>query len=354
MCGCHEYALSMTSVDFGVKSKVELWPKPVHKPAMKSTWLCILAFLLCSARLDARIAAGCTPEFLAHEAGLVFEGVPQHVDVAYLNNNRWLATVQFRVEKRIKGPLAVGDLVTVISKDWMERIDRTELEEASTKKQSVLVLAAVAQNTSRETDGRYVFLLSGNSRVFYPDRPVKRIYTESGAAIRSYAEVVKRAEAQVAKESQLMIGTSPLRAVRREIEIGWDTDAFKDLYSLSAVLVLTVEYTTQGASPGVMNIDQAVPDLSGAGFRGYRLFICVFGSPWFLSLGWACRRFSFRGARSSFAIALTVSICGLVLSFIIPATPSPVLSLFTVFVVASLLSLVCVRASSPALSPVAH
>ena len=63
------------------------------------------------------------------------------------------------------------------------------------------------------------FSYPGNSRVFYPDRPVKRIYTESGAAIRSYAEVVKRAEAQVAKESQLMIGTSPLE-IRAALSIG--------------------------------------------------------------------------------------------------------------------------------------
>lgn len=321
---------------------------------MKRTWLFIVAFLLFSIHLNASIASGCTPEFLAHESALVFEGIPQRVDVTYLNDNRWLASVQFRIEKRIKGPLSAGDLVTVISSDWMERIDRTELEEAFTKKQRVLVLATVAKNRSREANGRYVFLLSANGRVFYMDKPVKQIYTERGAAIRSCTEVVKRMEAQVATESELMNGPIPLRVVRRDIEVGWDTDAYKDLYSMSPVHVLTVEYMPQGASPGVMNIDQAVPDLSDAGFRGYRLFICVFGAPWLLSLGWACRRCSFRGARSAFAIALAVSLCGLVLSLVIPATPSPVQSLFMVFVLASFLSLMCLCASVRAPSPMAH
>jgi hypothetical protein len=161
-----------------------------------------------------------------------------------LIGGRWLTTVQFRIDKRIKGPLAVGDLVTVTSIDSKGRTDQMDLASAVTKKRSVLVLATVAEHTFPETDGRYIFLGHfWNRPVFYTDEPVEGVYTEAGASIEAYADLIRRIEAQVAKETDLIRRYWRGKIVRREIAAEWGTDVQKQLYGgRESAVIVTIEY----------------------------------------------------------------------------------------------------------------
>jgi hypothetical protein len=106
-----------------------------------------------------------------------------------------------------------------------------------------LVLATIAENTFPETDGLYIFLPHfWNCPVFYADEPVKWIYTEAGAAIRDYSEVLKRIEAQSTKEAGLIQRYWLGNIVQRQIWAKWGTEAQKELYAGSAVLIQSLEY----------------------------------------------------------------------------------------------------------------
>ena len=219
---------------------------------MRSLFLTAILIALCSGRLAAALSFGSTPEWLSHQASLSFVGVPQRVVVSHLIGDRWLTTVQFRIHKRIKGPLSDGDLVTVTSIDSKGRTDQMDLKSAVEKKRDVLVLATIAQNTFPETDGMYIFLPHfWNRPVLYADEPVKRIYTEAGRAIRDYSEVLKRIEAQSAKEAELVRRYWPGKIVQRQIDAKWGTEAQKELYGGSAVLIQSLEYQEpeKGDSP---------------------------------------------------------------------------------------------------------
>ena len=219
---------------------------------MRSFVLTVIMIALCSGRLVAALSFGSTPEWLAHQASLSFVGVPQRVAVSHLIGDRWLTTVQFRIDKRIKGPLSVGDFVTVTAIDSKGRTDQMDLKSAVGRKRDVLVLANIAENTFPETDGLYIFLAHfWNCPVFYADEPVKWIYTEAGVAIRDYSEVLRRIEAQSAKEVGLMRRYWPGKIVQRLIKAEWETEAQKELYCGSAVLIQSLEYKEpeKGESP---------------------------------------------------------------------------------------------------------
>lgn len=210
---------------------------------MKAVFFLVALLWLSGTRLIAAISIGNTPEWLAHEAALIIEGVPQHAEVRHLVGDRWLTTVQFRISKRFKGPLTAGDLVTVTSIDSKGQTDQMDLAKAVTKKRSVLVLATAAENTFPETDGLYIFVAHfWNRPVFYADEPVKYIYTEAGASIQAYAELRQRMEAQIAREVALIHRNWPGTIVKRQIGAEYGTDAQKQLYAGSAVLIDTVEY----------------------------------------------------------------------------------------------------------------
>ena len=210
---------------------------------MKTTILIVLLAIVYSAPSPAAIMVGFTPEVLAHDASLIFVGVPQRAESRHLRGDRWVTSVQFRIDRRIKGPLSVGDFVTVMSIDWKDRTDQIDLVGAVGKKRSVLVLCTVAEHTFPETDGLYQFLPHfWNRPAFYADEPVKWIYTETGVAIRDYAEVLKRIEAQCAKEADLRNRYWKGEIVRREIKAQDGTDAMKELFAMSAVLIITIEY----------------------------------------------------------------------------------------------------------------
>lgn len=118
-----------------------------------------------------------------------------------------------------------------------------DLAGAVAKKRSVLVLATVAENTFPETDGLYLFLPhSWNRPVFYADEEAKKIYNEKGAAIKSYAELLARIEEQCQKEAGLKRRYWPGLIVEKQIGAEWGSDATRELYAGSAVLISTLEY----------------------------------------------------------------------------------------------------------------
>jgi hypothetical protein len=210
---------------------------------MRSLFLVAIMIFLSSGRLVAALSFGSTPEWMAHQASLSFVGVPQRVVVSHLIGDRWLTAVQFRIDRRIKGPLSVGDLVTVTSIDSKGRTDQMDLNSAVGRKRDVLVLATIAENTFPETDGLYIFLPHfWNCPVFYADEPVKWIYTEAGAAIRDYSEVLKRIQAQSTKEAELIRRYWSGKIVQKQIYAEWGTEAQKDLYGGSAVIIQSLEY----------------------------------------------------------------------------------------------------------------
>ncbi len=118
-----------------------------------------------------------------------------------------------------------------------------DLNSAVGRKREVLVLATIAENTFPETDGLYIFLPHfWNCPVFYADESVKWIYTEAGEGIRDYTEVLKRIVAQSAKEAELVRRYWPGKIVQRQIDAKWESDAEKELYAGSAVLIQSLEY----------------------------------------------------------------------------------------------------------------
>lgn len=210
---------------------------------MRSLFLITIMVALCSTRLVASLSFGSTPEWLAHKASLSFVGVPQRVVVSHLIGDRWLTTVQFRIDRRIKGPLSAGDLVTVTSIDDKGGTDQMDLNGAVEKKRNVLVLATIAEHSFPETDGLYIFLPHfWNCPVFYSDEPVKWVYTEAGVAIRDYSEVLKRIVAQSIKEAELVGRYWPGKIVQRQIGAKDESDAEKELYAGSAVLIQSLDY----------------------------------------------------------------------------------------------------------------
>jgi len=198
---------------------------------------------LYSSHLLASLSFGSTPEWLAHKSSLTFIGVPLHVSVTHLIGDRWLTTVQFRIDRLIKGPLSVGDVVTVTSIDSKGGTDQMDLDSAAKKKRAVLVLATIAEHTFPETDGLYIFLPHfWNRPVFYVDEPVKWIYAEAGNALRDYADVLKRIEAQSTKETDLIRRYWAGKIVERQIDAAWGSEAQKELYAGSAVIIQSIEY----------------------------------------------------------------------------------------------------------------
>lgn len=70
---------------------------------MKTFLIALVLSLVLSSRLEAAIITTATPEWLSHKAGLVFVGVPLTAEVKHLTGDRFLNSVRFRVDKRIKG-----------------------------------------------------------------------------------------------------------------------------------------------------------------------------------------------------------------------------------------------------------
>jgi hypothetical protein len=206
--------------------------------------VCLVVFAsVATTRLFAEIMTGATPEWMAHKAALIFVGVPQKTEVKHLLGDRWVTRVQFRIDQRIKGPLSGGDLVTVFSLDWTGRTDQMHLAGAVEKKRSVLVFAVVAEHSFPEADGRYEFLPHFLDRhSFFADELPKCIYAQTGAAIRGYDVLLKRVQEQVAKQAGLMARGWRGKIIERLIDAGDETDAFKELYSLSSVDLRSIEY----------------------------------------------------------------------------------------------------------------
>lgn len=205
--------------------------------------LIAIYFLSSGSTLNAALAFGITPEWLSHKSAVVFEGTPEKVSVYHLVGDRWITEARFSVVRRLKGPVTESDLITIRSIDWAGRTDQMGLKDAITKKRKVLVMASIAANTFPETDGHYIFVTHfWNRPIIYADEEAKYIYTESGAALRAYPEILKRVEAQITKESQLMRGYWKGQIVEKQVEAAYDSQAYKDLFAMSAVLIVLPEY----------------------------------------------------------------------------------------------------------------
>lgn len=201
----------------------------------------LIAFTATNA--GAAIMMGYAPEALSHDAEVIFEGTPVSANTKHLIGDRYVTSVRFRVETRIKGPLSAGDTVSIMSLDWKGRTDLMDFVTAVTKKRKVLVLAKPAKNSFREAEGLYEFVPHfWNRPAFYTDEPVKWIYDEKGAAIRTYKELLSRIEAQCAKEADLLWRNWTGTISRLDVDAPWGTDACTELFAMSAVLVRTIEY----------------------------------------------------------------------------------------------------------------
>ena len=114
------------------------------------------------------------------------------------------------------------------------------------------MLATIAEHTFPETDGLYIFLPHfWNRPAFYPDEPVKYTYTEAGVSIRDYSEVLKRIMAQSTKEAGLVQRYWPGTIVQRQFDAEFESDAAKELYGGSSVIIKSLEYreNERSASP---------------------------------------------------------------------------------------------------------
>jgi hypothetical protein len=217
--------------------------KMLGEHTMKTFLFVLLLTLVRAVPCFGELVCGYTPEVLSHEAALIFVGVPQRAESKNPIGNRWVTVAQFRIDKMIKGPLAAGDLVTIVSLESEGLVDLMDLAGAVARKREVLVLAIEAKKAIPESGGRYVLQSHAPDRscAFYADEPVKNVYTEKGAAIREYGELLKRMEAQCAKEAGLRRHwKGQIEKRRTTVEI--DSDAFKELYSRSAVLIFVLEY----------------------------------------------------------------------------------------------------------------
>lgn len=222
---------------------------PFGRVAAQSLLATLLLFLG-PGRLWAELSYAATPEWLAHEAALAFVGVPQRVEFTHRGGECWVAAVQFRIDRRIKGPLSVGDVVTVRSIQFDGGTDRMGLKEAVARKREVLVLATVAENSYPETDGSYLFLKQeAMDSLYYADEPVKSVYSAEGKAIRTYSELLQHVIGQGTREADLERQSWRGEIVEKRVEAEVETDAVKDLYNGSAVILLTLEYREPGANP---------------------------------------------------------------------------------------------------------
>ena len=205
--------------------------------------LVAICFLISARSSLAAVAFGVTPEWLSHQSSIIFEGTPEKITIYHLVGDRWITEARFAVARRLKGPVSEGDSITVRSIDWKDRTDQMGLTDAVTRKRRVLVMASIAEHTFPETDGHYIFVTHfWNRPVIYADEEAKYIYTETGAAVRAYPEILKRVEAQVTKESQLVHSYWRGQIVEKQLGAPDDSQAYRDLFSMSAVLIIVPEY----------------------------------------------------------------------------------------------------------------
>jgi len=178
---------------------------------------------------------------MAHDAALVFEGVPLKVEVTHHIGDVWFTKVQFRMDRRLKGPLSDGDIVTI----WdIEGKDQMDFTGAMVAKRKVLIFAKMApENIFPALYGRFMFYHHFWNRTgFYTDEPVKWIYAEAGTAIRNYGPLLTAVETQIAKEEELVGRYWSGTIIRRDIVAPDGSEAESDLYAASAVFLISIEY----------------------------------------------------------------------------------------------------------------
>ncbi|MES2923527.1 MAG: hypothetical protein V4819_18370 [Verrucomicrobiota bacterium] len=203
--------------------------------------ICITIFCLLGAvSAQARVNIGYTPEWMAHDADLIIEGVPLSVRVDFYSGDVWFTKVKLRVTRIVKGPLTVDDEITI----WdHEGKDLMGIEKAIGPKRTLLIFAKIAKNTFPEMDGRYTFVhYPSKQATFFTDQKLEKVYAEDCSRIEDYGNLLSRAGAQVTKEYELGRRFWKGTIVMKKIEAPTSSHAFDDLYGGSAVFVPVPEY----------------------------------------------------------------------------------------------------------------
>jgi hypothetical protein len=203
--------------------------------------ICITVFcLLSAASVHARLQTGYTPEWMAHDADLIVEGVPLSVRVDYYTGDTWFTKVKLRVTRLVKGPVTVDDEITVWDSHGK---DPMGIEKAIEPKRTILIFAKIAENRFREMDGRYTFVhYSWKQATFFADQKLENVYSEDCSRIEDYGTLVSRAAAQVAKDYELKRNYWKGTVAMKQIEAPSLSHAFRDLFAGSAVFVIVPEY----------------------------------------------------------------------------------------------------------------
>lgn len=204
--------------------------------ALATLWL-----MIHPARAEIRVVS--TPEWLAHDAALIFVGVPVHSSSTHQEGERSQVSIRFTIAHRLKGPLSEGDTVTVSFLTWKGDKESVDFTGAIAQKRPMLVLAKPSSHSVRETDGLYHFLPGFAPRsVFFTDEPVQKVYDENGAAIRSYVQLLKHVQDQCVKEAGLRWRYLADSIQGAQVKVTFDSDAFRENAARSIVLLNTIEY----------------------------------------------------------------------------------------------------------------
>ena len=188
------------------------------------------------------IYAALTTEWLAHESALVFVGVPLHAEEGG-SVRREVLFVQFKIEKILKGPLSVGDVVTIaLDENDVENEFRPSVLRCVEQKATSVVFARIGRNCLPEVAGRYEFSSHYWSGVFFPGEAIKKLYDETGATIRTYNELLSRATEQCRREVDLVRNNSRGRFDVKDLPVSEHSDILRDFKGAGKVELLSVFY----------------------------------------------------------------------------------------------------------------
>ena len=200
-----------------------------------------LTVLLAPAISRAELAVAQTPEWLGHSANLIVRATPIEVGVTKGPGTVRFTRARYRVDEVLKGPLTAGDSVTIY--DYAMKPDPLDLTAAVKAARPMLVFAEVAEDRHEEINGRYVVMLQHRpGSAFFLDGPVAGLYTGDGQRLTRWDDVLDRVRAQVAQERQFRRVHRQGRVAEERRDAATGSDAFRDLYSGSDVIVRVPAY----------------------------------------------------------------------------------------------------------------
>ncbi len=190
----------------------------------------------------AEIMYGYTTEWLAHQSDLIALATPVEIESDGGTGSSWFIKTRFRLDEIIKGPQSDGDIVTIydLSPSYAAPFP---FSDAMKNKSRILIFAKISEQMYHKIDGKYDLSERSMFRsVYYPDKPVTKLFTPDFKLLTDFNDLLKRTKAQVAYENDLKDKYSKGMIAKISAEVPFDSEAHKYLYAGSSCFLWIPQY----------------------------------------------------------------------------------------------------------------